>query len=295
MEITAPRYHKQLRSFHAVARSGGFTAAAKVLKISQPTITQQVQDLEIRFKTELFYRRGRSVGLSPAGQQLFEITRSLFGYEDEAIRLLENLGALGTGTLRLGSVAPPVGIELTSEIEGAFPGLKVKVSFPSDRTALQAIHDFDLDIAVLTDGWRDQRLNAVRYRRHPVHALVRSDHPWSRRHSIPLADLAKERLILQSERGEIRRLLTDVCRLHGAELVPAIEVDNEQAQHHAVINAMGIAFVSSAEHIDNSLLRRIPLAQSTVYVDYHLCCLKSRADRPLISRLFHHIQQRNFC
>ena len=36
----------QVRSFHAVARAGSFTGAAKVLNVSQPTITEQVQELE---------------------------------------------------------------------------------------------------------------------------------------------------------------------------------------------------------------------------------------------------------
>ena len=36
----------QLRSFHAVARAGGFTGGAKLLHISQPTVTTQVRFLE---------------------------------------------------------------------------------------------------------------------------------------------------------------------------------------------------------------------------------------------------------
>ncbi len=290
MDVAAPRYHKQLRSFHAVARAGGFTAAARTLNISQPTITQQVQDLEIRFKTELFHRRGRVVDLSPAGRELFEITRSLFGYEDEALRLLEGFSSLRVGTLRLGVVAPPLGVELTNEIETTFPGLKVKLSFPADRSAIEAIHDFDLDLAVVTEGWDYSRLHALRYRRHTVHVLVRFDHPWSRRHSIPLADLGRERLVLQSEHGGVRRLLTDVCRRHGTDLVPAIEVDNEQAQQHAVANGMGVGFVSGVEHLDNTLLKRIPLAQGTIHIDYHLCCLQSRTNRPLIHKMLSTIQ-----
>ncbi|MGE0206093.1 MAG: LysR family transcriptional regulator, partial [Hyphomicrobiaceae bacterium] len=38
----------QLRSFHAVAEHGGFTAAAKALGIGQPTVTTQVKELEQR-------------------------------------------------------------------------------------------------------------------------------------------------------------------------------------------------------------------------------------------------------
>ena len=36
----------QLRAFHAVAESGGFTAAARVLNVGQPTLTIQVKELE---------------------------------------------------------------------------------------------------------------------------------------------------------------------------------------------------------------------------------------------------------
>ena len=39
-------YHNWLRSFHAVAKEGGFTAASKVLNIGQPTISDQVKALE---------------------------------------------------------------------------------------------------------------------------------------------------------------------------------------------------------------------------------------------------------
>jgi DNA-binding transcriptional LysR family regulator len=43
----------QLRSFHAVATTGSFTAAARILRVSQPTVTTQVKALEE------FYRRLR--------------------------------------------------------------------------------------------------------------------------------------------------------------------------------------------------------------------------------------------
>ena len=36
----------QLRSFHAVAQEGGFSAAARKLKVSQPSVTYQVRQLE---------------------------------------------------------------------------------------------------------------------------------------------------------------------------------------------------------------------------------------------------------
>ncbi len=67
-------YHNWLRSFHAVAREGGFTAASKVLNIGQPTVTEQVKSLELTFGVELFLRRGRTVTLTETGRQLLGFT-----------------------------------------------------------------------------------------------------------------------------------------------------------------------------------------------------------------------------
>ncbi|MBI3496241.1 MAG: LysR family transcriptional regulator, partial [Proteobacteria bacterium] len=45
--------YSQLRSFHAVAEAGSFTAAARAARVSQPTITTQVRALEAQFGVEL--------------------------------------------------------------------------------------------------------------------------------------------------------------------------------------------------------------------------------------------------
>src|SRR3546814_10259976 len=93
--------HTQLRSFHAVASEGGFTAASRKLNIGQPTITSQVRDLENYFKVELFVRRGRRVELTDAGRQLHTLTQRLMTLEQDASDLLRGLGGLQRGTLKL--------------------------------------------------------------------------------------------------------------------------------------------------------------------------------------------------
>src|SRR5688500_206226 len=94
----------QLRSFHAVARAGGFTGAARLLHISQPTVTTQVRMLEEKYGIELFYRRGHVVRLTPLGEQLFEIAQKVFALESETVQLLQDSGELKSGQLRVGAV-----------------------------------------------------------------------------------------------------------------------------------------------------------------------------------------------
>lgn len=84
------QYHKWLRSFHAVAKTGSFTLAAEYLSVGQPTVSEQVNALEKTFSVELFHRRGRYIEMSSAGHKLYAITQGLFGQEDEAVQLLQS-------------------------------------------------------------------------------------------------------------------------------------------------------------------------------------------------------------
>ena len=64
-----------------MARAGGFTGAAKLLHISQPTVTTQVRFLEETYGIELFYRRGHTVKLTPLGEQLFGLAQRIFAIQ----------------------------------------------------------------------------------------------------------------------------------------------------------------------------------------------------------------------
>ena len=59
-----------LRTFLAVYRTGSFTAAARLLGLSQPTVTTQVRALERQLDRELFQRQARGVSPAPYADEL---------------------------------------------------------------------------------------------------------------------------------------------------------------------------------------------------------------------------------
>src|SRR5688572_2318519 len=118
-------HYTRLRSFHAVAISGGFNAAATAFNISQPTLSAQVGDLEEEYGLELFVRRGRRRELTEAGRQLLAITTRLFAEEDEAVAFLEQSSELKTGKLSIGAVGPYHVTEMLAAFNRAYPRIEL--------------------------------------------------------------------------------------------------------------------------------------------------------------------------
>ncbi|MEU6260560.1 LysR family transcriptional regulator [Streptomyces sp. NPDC047043] len=79
-----------LRTFLAVYRTGSFTAAARLLGLSQPTVTTQIRALERQLDRELFERQARGVSPAPYADEL-------------AARIVQPLDSLAAVTGRGGS------------------------------------------------------------------------------------------------------------------------------------------------------------------------------------------------
>jgi len=86
-------YHHFLY-FYVVAREGGLAAAARELRLSHPTISKQVRQLEEALGTKLFERRGRRLELTPAGHRAYAYAHEIFTLGQEFLRSEANGGSV---------------------------------------------------------------------------------------------------------------------------------------------------------------------------------------------------------
>jgi aminoethylphosphonate catabolism LysR family transcriptional regulator len=272
----------QLRSFHAVARAGGFTGAAKLLHISQPTVTTQVRFLEETYGVELFYRRGHKVTLTPLGEQLFEMAQRIFALESETVHLLEDSGELKSGQLRVGAVGPFHVTEMLARFNQRFPGVEVSVRVGNSEVVLQELVDYRTDVAVLAHFTDDPRFHSVPYSRHPIVVFVNRKHRFAGRRSIRMADLEGEPMIMREEGSTTRKALDDALRKAKVKPRIAMEIGSREAIREAVIMGVGIAAVSEIEYIPDPEIRMVPVSDAQMYTYAHVFCLKDRREARLV-------------
>lgn len=274
--------YARLRSFHAVATSGGFNAAATAFHISQPTLSAQVGDLEDEYGLELFVRRGRRRELSDTGRQLLAITTRLFAEADEAVAFLEQSRGLKTGKLSIGAVGPYHVTEMLATFNRTYPGIELAVKFGNSTDVLADLIDYRSDVAVLAHIDRDDRLLTIPYRRHPVGIFVRKDHRLARQKSVRIAALEGEPMIIRETGSTTRRAFEGALAAGKVKPHTIMEIGSREAIREAVIRGLGISYVSEAEFIPDPALRLIPIADAEIYTYAHVVVLRKRNSSRII-------------
>jgi len=274
--------YSQLRAFHAVATAGGFTAAARARRVSQPTLTAQVRALEREFGVELFFRRGRRVELTDVGEGLLGIARRVIDDEAEALVFLNERRELKSGHLRVGAVGPYHVTDMLAAFNRRYSGVYVSVTMGNSRDVVRDLREYRTEVAVLAHIDPDPALLAIEYRRHRVVIFVPPEHAFWHRRSIRIAELEGEPLIQREQGSTTRRALE--AALAEARVKPRVvmEIGGREAIRFAVARGIGIGAVSEAEFVPDPRLRAVPVSDAEIYTYAHVVCLRERQNARLV-------------
>jgi DNA-binding transcriptional LysR family regulator len=234
---------QQLRCFCATVELGSFTAAAGVLRVSQPAVAEQVRKLEQALGADLFVRAGRGVVATEAGRAFAEhAARSLRAVEDAADSVGE-LTALRGGTVALGIFGEPSAWRV-DELAGAFlrchPDVSLRLVGRNSSAIAERVRRGELEAGVVLLPIDDDTLNVRPIVRDEV--LYVSASPARTRQPATIEQLAATPLIFydaeSADSDPIRRLLAERAQARGVRLRPRVEV--EMAELALALVARGI-------------------------------------------------------
>jgi len=282
----------QLRAFLAVARHRGFSAAARALGVSQPTLTTQVQSLEREHNVELFFRRGRRVDLSETAQRLLPIAQNIAELELDALNLLVNSGALHVGHLRIGAVGPFHVIEMVDAYRARYPQVELSIKLGNSAQSLADLENYVTDVAVLASFTDDARFHALPYADHAVVLFAHRSHPFYQREAVSLAELDQQPMLMREQGSTTRLALEKAMQEAGASPRVVMEIGSREALREAVARGLGLGAVSEAEFIADERFRMVRIEGDPVSTHTYVYCLAERREGRLVGS-FMKIAQRN--
>jgi LysR family transcriptional regulator, cyn operon transcriptional activator len=210
---------RHLRYFLAVAEAGSFSRAADRLGISQPSVSQQIRDLETGLRVSLFQRRGKHVLLTPRGLIFQEHARAVLRQLENFLQDLNSEPGQLRGTLHLG-VVPVLNVPLVPYLLGLFiadhPAISVIVDEISSTEIETALEEGRMDVGL---GFMTRHSPNLRYERlctDEFAVIVSETHPWSKRRKISFSELHQQRLLQLTDSFVMRRMTDEICRKNQA-------------------------------------------------------------------------------
>lgn len=274
--------YAQLRAFHAVAAEGGFVKAARKLNVTQPTLSEQVKQLEATYGVQLFERRGRRSEPTDLGRALLDVTRRFFAVEQEAAQLLTAARGLKRGRLRVAADAPYLVMPLLAAFGRRHPGIELQLTFGNGEAVLAALRERRADLGVLPDVEQERGLSLVALERGQLVLLVGRAHPWARRRSVALAELAGERLIQREEGSTTRAILDRALTAAGVKPAANWVVGSREGLREAVAEGLGIGAVFESEVGHDERVHVVTVRDRSLATTEYLACLAERRDDRVI-------------
>lgn len=262
---------RQVEAFRAVMMSGGITAAAAMLNISQPSVSRLIADLERAVGFRLFDRRGARVHPTAQAQALFEAVRRSYTGLDLLEQAARRIRAHPVGTVRIAALAAIAMSILPAVIQRfriLYPDIKITVESMGQRAIEEHVFLGQADLGVGVDIPPREGIRSTAIARAEYVCILPAGHHLSARDKLTMADLAGEEFIgPMHEADALWNGIDNAIETAGIPVSRRLETQHSQILYAFVEAGLGVAI---AEPFSAPLFHRLGVAVRPIAPPVHL-------------------------
>jgi DNA-binding transcriptional LysR family regulator len=231
---------EHFRTFTAVIERGSFSAAAALLGVSQPAVSQQIRQLESRFGVKLIERVGRRATPTAAGAELLAHARAIAAAAAAAADAMVPHATGTAGRVRIGTGAtaciyllPP----MLRDLRHRFASLEIVVSTGNTPEILRAVDENRIDLALVTLPAAGRMFDVRPVVDDEFVVIGAKDMRLPR--EITAAELARLPLMLYEPGATTRRLIDEWSMAAGIAFQPIMELGSVEAMKELIGAGLG--------------------------------------------------------
>lgn len=219
---------RQLRYFVQIAETGNFSRAADVLRIAQPSLSQQIRNLEEELGVDLFARHARGATLTEFGQQFYDHARRILGGVERAREVIRSHADNPSGRISVGlptSAARNLSLPLFRALGRQQPNIVLHIVEAMSGYLDDFIQAGRLDVALLYDhkafehvAWTEMIVEDLILFVHPGHELAGA-------REIRFDTLFDRPVVLPGRPHVLRNVIENLAAKHDVE-VNALDCDS---------------------------------------------------------------------
>ena len=263
---------KQLEAFVRVAETKSFSTAAKMLFLTQPTVSAHIASLERELNTCLLIRNTKGVALSEAGKELYAYAEQMLELEQKIRERFGLTGRQSGSVLRIAASTIPSQYllpDIMARFRKEYPEEQLKLFETDSSGVVEMILSHKADVGFTGTVLERGSCTYIPFYQDELVILTPTAERYRARKDADIASwIPEEPVILREEgsgtRKEALRLLAqtgiDITRLNVAAMM-----ENQETIKRSVSSGMGISILSklaAREEIDSGKLLAFPLGET---------------------------------
>jgi len=263
---------KQLYSFEAVIRLGGFTSASKELHITQPAVYMQVQQLQKNIGAKLFNINGKTITATFIGKKIYETAvRAINVVENSKLEIDQSLNPdSGHLQIAVATTANSFVSRLLSRFKKEYPKMTFYIDVTNRHALLDNLKNNNADLVIMGEPPKNIPLISSAFMKNPLIAIVHPDNELLTKKNISIKDLNKE-ILLTREIGSGTRITIE--RFTGLDFNSDIQINSNEAIVEAVQAGLGIGFVSKHSvslQLKNNIIKQLDVSPFPIIRQWHI-------------------------
>jgi len=217
---------RQLQYLVAIADTHSFSKAAQFCAVSQPSLSQQVKEMEYHIGATLIERRRNGAALTPIGQEITMRARAILrDVEDMKVLARDSSDDL-TGTVRIGTL-PSVGPYLlplaTRELHAAYPQLRLQIYEERGRDLNAGLADGTRDVILAMPDNHPDMASLNLFHEYIYICVAPDDELASSHDDIELSQLKGRTLLTLGSSHSFGKIVYDIAQIAGAQISKSYE------------------------------------------------------------------------
>lgn len=263
---------KQLEAFVRVAETKSFSTAAKMLFLTQPTVSAHISSLERELNTCLLVRNTKGVALSEAGKELYAYAEQMLELEQKIRERFGLTGRQSGSVLRIAASTIPAQYllpDIMARFRKEYPEEQLKLFETDSSGVVDMILSHKADVGFTGTVLEKGSCTYIPFYQDELVILTPAAEKYRARKDADIASwILEEPVILREEgsgtRKEALRLLAqtgiDITKLNVAAMM-----ENQETIKRSVGSGMGISILSklaAREEINSGKLLAFPLRET---------------------------------
>ncbi|WP_299088503.1 LysR family transcriptional regulator [uncultured Metabacillus sp.] len=242
-------YYDALRTFVTLAEVKNFTKTAEILRMSQPSVSLHIKNLEKELQTKLFIRSPKFLKITPTGEILYDRAKQMITIYEQTIQdILEHHNSI-KGELKIGAsftIGEYILPTLLLDLQKDYPELELQVIIGNTEEIVQSVRMYEVDIGLIEGQTNEKELSVHPFMEDELFIVSSTNHELAQKAEVTIADLQNQAWVTREVGSGTGEYLNHVFRTNGLKVQSLLTISSNQGIKETLINGMGLSLLSKS-------------------------------------------------